>query len=125
MSSSVIDKSVWNDLREFEKAEGAEGFFEQLLKTVLESSRGQMDGLIKSSDAADPKKTHYYAHTLKSTSASLGAKGLAGYLGMVEKGCKEDPPIINFDAINAAKDLYEIFIKEVQEEYDRIQNAAV
>lgn len=116
----VVDKNVWHQLREFEKAEGTPGFFEQLLKTVLEHANSQMDNLVTSAAAGDIKKTHYYAHTLKSTTASLGATGLAEYLAEVESDCKSASPTINQRAIEEAQDLFDLFLQEVQAEYDRI-----
>lgn len=121
----VVDKNVWQQLRDFEKAEGTPGFFEQLLKTVLEHANSQMDNLVTSANAGDFKKTHYYAHTLKSTTASLGAMDLAEYLAVVEADCKATTPSINQRAIEESQDLFYLFLQEVQAEYDRIKNAAV
>ncbi|WP_413294848.1 Hpt domain-containing protein [Bdellovibrio sp. HCB185ZH] len=120
MNSQVCDKNVWQELREFEKNEGAEGFFKQLLQAVLTTAQPVMDSLVKSSVEGDVKKTHYYAHNLKSTCASLGAKSLAQKLGVIETGCKEVEPVIHHHVIAEAKAEFTLFLNEVQEEFNRI-----
>lgn len=124
MKPSVVDKSVWNDLREFEKAEGSEGFFTELLNTVLTASKTHMEGLLAASAAGDVAQTRYYSHALKSTCASLGAQGLSAQFAEIEAGCRATPPSMNPAQVTAANQVFQVFYQEVQTEYDRLTKSA-
>lgn len=124
MKSSVVDKSVWDGLREFEKSEGSEGFFTELLGTVLTASKTQMEGLLAASSAGDFAKTRSYSHSLKSTCASLGAHGLSAQFAEIEAGCRATPPTMDPPKVTAANQVFQIFYQEVQEEYDRLTKSA-
>lgn len=121
---SVIDKTVWDELREFEKAEGSEGFFQDLLATVLTSAKTHMENLMAASVAQDVNKIRYHSHSLKSTCASLGARGLSSQFAEIEAGCRATPPVIDAGKITAANDVFQQFYREVQEEHARLQKQA-
>lgn len=121
---SVIDKTVWNELREFEKTEGSEGFFQELLATVLTSAKSHMENLLAASAANDVNKTRYHSHSLKSTCASLGARGLSAQFADIEAGCRATPPVIDAAKISSAKDVFAQFYQEVQEEHARLEQQA-
>lgn len=121
---SVIDKAVWDELREFEKSEGSEGFFQELLGTVLTSAKTHMENLLAVSMVGDVNKTRYHSHSLKSTCASLGARGLSGQFAEIEAGCRATPPVIDAGKITAANDVFQQFYREVQEEHTRLQKQA-
>ena len=124
MKTPVIDKSVWEGLREFEKAEGSEGFFTELLSTVLTASTTHMQGLLAASAAGDVAKTRHYSHSLKSTCASLGAADLSAQFAEIEAGCRATPPVMDAGKVTAAHQVFQVFYKEVQEEYDRLTKSA-
>lgn len=121
MKTDVIDKEVWEGLREFEKSEGMPGFFMNLLGTALVAAKTQMEGLVKAADEGEAKRVHYYAHTLKSSCASLGAMGLAQILGEIESGALNKPPVIRKDLLNSMVSSFDDFIQEVQTEHSRLQ----
>jgi HPt (histidine-containing phosphotransfer) domain-containing protein len=120
MKSDIIDKEVWEGLREFEKNEEMPGFFLNLLGTVLTSSQAQMDGLLKAVEEGDIKRVHYYAHTLKSSCASLGAMELAKTLGEIEFSSIEKPPVIRKDLMATVEDVFKDFLQEIQNEHSRL-----
>lgn len=121
---SPIDKAVWDELREFEKTEGSEGFFTDLLGTVLTASKTHIEGLLAASSAGDVAKTRYYSHSLKSTCASLGALGLSAQFAEIEAGCRATPPVMTPSKVAAANEVFQQFYKEVAEEYARLTKSA-
>jgi HPt (histidine-containing phosphotransfer) domain-containing protein len=124
LMKSVIDKTVWEELREFERAEGSEGFFRELLATVLTSATTHMENLLAASVANDVNKTRYHSHSLKSTCASLGARGLSAQFADIEAGCRATPPVIDAAKIASASSVFQQFYREVQEEHARLEKQA-
>ncbi|UYL07412.1 Hpt domain-containing protein [Bdellovibrio sp. SKB1291214] len=120
MKSDIIDKVVWEGLREFEKNEEMPGFFLNLLGATLTASRTQMDGLLKAIDDSEAKRVHYYAHTLKSSCASLGALNLAKTLGEIEAAALQKPAVIRQDLIPSVRSVFDQFLQEIQNEYNRL-----
>lgn len=120
MKSEIIDKEVWEGLREFEKNEAMPGFFLNLLEVTLTSSKVQMEGLAKAVEDGDTKRVHYYAHTLKSSCSSLGANGLAQTLGEIEAATKQNPPVILKDLLPPVRTLFDSFLQEIKSEFDRL-----
>ena len=118
MSSDIIDKAVWDQLREFEKNEEVPYFFKNLLHTVLTTAPPMMELLLSSVENEEVKKVQYYSHTLKSTASSLGAMGLGKLLGEIESGCVQTPVTIRKDLIPEVSKIFGLFIQEVQDEFD-------
>jgi len=121
---SVIDISVWNKWREFEREEQAAGFFRELLEKALVSSPKLMDDLEVAIKESNVKAVHYGSHTLSSTCKSLGAIALADKLKAVENETRKTPPTIRKDLLPAIRAEFDLFIAEVQQEYDSLKKAA-
>ncbi len=74
--SEVLDGGTLQDLRSLE-ASGAAGLFERMADAYLESS-GKLEARIRDAVAAsDPLRMAKAAHTLKSSSAQVGARALS------------------------------------------------
>lgn len=71
-----VDADALNHIRALQEA-GAPGMFEMVIRSYLEHSPQLIETLQNAISHADPRALRYAAHTLKSSSASLGAATLA------------------------------------------------
>lgn len=85
--SSVFDEAALARLRELDPG-GRRGFVAQVMTTFETSMRrnlARIDG-----EAPDPGLAAEVAHTLKSSSAAIGATGLAQDCAAIEQGARVD-----------------------------------
>jgi CheY-like chemotaxis protein len=71
-----LDQRSLDEIRRLEES-GVTGLFDRILSIYLESSPELVDALTEAVAKEDSEQLHSAAHSLKSTSASLGAKYLA------------------------------------------------
>lgn len=83
----VLDQGVLNELRE--SVGGDEEFVKELVAAYLAESPGYLDALATAAAAGDPAAVVRPAHTVKSSSAALGALRLAATCKQVEFAARE------------------------------------
>ena len=89
-SGAPLDQSSLDEIRRLEES-GVTGLFDRILSIYLESSPELVDALTEAVAKQDSDQLHSAAHSLKSTSASLGAKYLASLCRDLElKGRKRE-----------------------------------
>jgi HPt (histidine-containing phosphotransfer) domain-containing protein len=83
----VLDDAVLDELRE---ATGGDAeFIVDLVETYVEEGAANLDGMVAAAAAGDPEAIVRPAHTLKSSSASLGAMRLSAIARSVEEAGRE------------------------------------
>ena len=82
--SSTLDSSILEDLRKIESS-GTEGFLDRLLTEYFSSSPVLITNLREALDGKDLDAMRDAAHTLKSSSAYLGAMQLASIAEQLEE----------------------------------------
>ncbi len=107
----VIDLAVLAGIREFQEV-GEPDLLGELVSLFFKSTPGELSQLKLALEQVKPEKVQTVAHTLKSSSASLGAKRLAQYFNELE-------------AAGKAGDLREAgqLLTGIEEEYNRVQIA--
>jgi len=80
----VLDLEVVNSLRLLDE-EGGPSLFEELIDLFFEDVPAQLSSMRSALDAGDVKTLTRAAHTLKSSSANLGASRLSGICFELEK----------------------------------------
>jgi CheY-like chemotaxis protein len=89
-SSTLIDRKVLESIRSLQM-EGAEDLLAQVIGLYLKEAPVQLEKLQNALLAKDASSVHSIAHSLKSSSANLGARSLAAKLKeMEEKGRDQD-----------------------------------
>jgi HPt (histidine-containing phosphotransfer) domain-containing protein len=83
----VLDQAVLDDLRA--STGDDEAFMRELVETYVEEGQASMDGLLAAAAARDAAAVVRPAHTLKSTSASLGAMRLSVICREIEAAGRE------------------------------------
>jgi HPt (histidine-containing phosphotransfer) domain-containing protein len=86
----VLDQAVVDELRA--TVGGDEEFVLDLVATYVEEARTQVDGLVAAAQANDLAAMVRPAHTLKSSSASVGAMRLASICRDIETAGREGRP---------------------------------
>ena len=84
----VLDQAVLAELRA-SMGDDAE-FMRDLVETYVEEGRASMDGLLAAASTRDAAAVVRPAHTLKSTSASLGAMRLSAICREIEAAGREE-----------------------------------
>ena len=80
----VLDQTVVDELRE--SVGGDDDFVRELVATYVEEARTHVDGMTDAATAGDSAAIVRPAHTLKSTSASIGAMRLSAICRDIEAG---------------------------------------
>ena len=83
MNSPTLDPLALDQLRPFKGHDGS-SLLGNLIQIYLDQLPGRVDGLLKAHQEGDAHSVFKIAHTLKSTSASLGAYGLQGLCQRLE-----------------------------------------
>jgi HPt (histidine-containing phosphotransfer) domain-containing protein len=98
----ILDQAVVSELRE--SVGGDDGFVKELVGAYLAESPGYLEQMTAAAAADDVAGVVRPAHTLKSSSAALGAMRLAELSKQVEHAAREGR--IEHDAIAAARSLW-------------------
>ena len=96
---AILDRAVVDELRT--ATGGDDEFVLDLVATYVEEARANLDGLEAAARANDPAAMVRPAHTLKSSSASIGAMRLASICRDIETAGREG----RSDGLVAAVDL--------------------
>ena len=80
---SPIDKMVLDGIRELEGT-GNRGFFERVIKLYLSGAPGLVEGVLAGAEKGDMDSLLRAVHTLKSSSANVGAVGLSDLCRKIE-----------------------------------------
>jgi HPt (histidine-containing phosphotransfer) domain-containing protein len=99
---AILDRAVVAELRE--SVEGDEAFVRELVDAYLAESPGYLDAMATAAAEGDTAGVVRPAHTLKSSSAAVGAMRLAELSKRVEHAAREGR--IEHDAIAAARSLW-------------------
>jgi len=108
--SSPIDLKVLSELRELQ-VKGQPDIMTRVVEAYLQGANSFMAELKEISVSADTEKTQYIAHSLKSSSANVGAMRLAQLSKELEARCK-----------NGAKGEIDSLIEEIQAEFVAVEN---
>ncbi len=100
MSSEIIDLDVLNELKEI-----MEDDFDELIETFIADGQKQLDALRVAIDASIVPDIRRIAHTLKGSSANLGANALSETCKVLEHDAAEDN------------------LGDVNKQYEKIRNA--
>ena len=85
--SAVLDQEALRELRE--SVAGDEGFVAELAGAYLAEGATHLEAMSRAADANDPAAIVRPAHTLKSSSAALGAMRLADICRSIESAGRE------------------------------------
>jgi CheY-like chemotaxis protein/nitrogen-specific signal transduction histidine kinase/HPt (histidine-containing phosphotransfer) domain-containing protein len=106
-----LDREALNSLRDLDPT-GATGLIGRLIETYLRDSAPMIDHLRDAAESHDHESVHFAAHTLKSSSAYLGATHLAALFIEIEALAKAN-----------SLDLVKGMLPEVFSEFDRVRQA--
>jgi len=95
---SPIDKRVLDGIRELEGA-GNRGFFERVVKLYLSGAPGLVEGVLAGAEKGDMDSLLRAVHTLKSSSANVGAVGLSDLCRKIEGKVRAGEPIAAGDPL--------------------------
>jgi len=95
---SPIDKRVLDGIRELEGA-GNRGFFERVVKLYLSGAPGLVEGVLAGAEKGDMDSLLRAVHTLKSSSANVGAIGLSDLCRKIEGKARAGEPIAAGDPL--------------------------
>jgi CheY-like chemotaxis protein len=95
---SPIEKSVLDGIRELEGA-GNHGFFERIVNLYLSGTPGLVDGVLAGAEKGNMDSLLLAVHTLKSSSANVGAIGLSDLCRKIEGKVRAGEPIAAGDPI--------------------------
>lgn len=87
MKSEVIDRKIIGDLRELQ-INGAEGLLGKIVTLFLNETPQQLKGLRQAIQEQDTEKVRSIAHSLKSSSATIGAMFLSSLLKELEENAR-------------------------------------
>ena len=105
---SPVDENTIASIRGLQAPDEPD-FLTELIDMYLLDSRATMQEIQTSLDTLDMEKLRRSLHTLRGVSGNLGARGLAGYLGEMEKM-----------ADSGEVDLLAAWMPKVQSEYQRV-----
>jgi len=91
-SISPIDKTVLDGIRELEGA-GNPGFFERIVTLYLSGAPGLAAEVLTGAEKGDTDSLLRAAHTLKSSSANVGATGLSDLCRKIEGKSRAGEPV--------------------------------
>ena len=83
----VLDHAVLDELRD--DTGGDEAFIAELVETYIAEGAANLEGMVTAAEAGDPAAIVRPAHTLKSSSASLGAMRLSAICRAIEESGRE------------------------------------
>ncbi len=89
---SPIEKTVLDGIRELEGA-GNRGFFERIINLYLSGASGLVEGILSGAEKGDMDSLLRAAHTLKSSSANVGATGLSDLCRKIEGKAVAGEPV--------------------------------
>jgi len=95
---SPLDKTVLDGIRELEGA-GNKGFFERIVKLYLSGAPGLVEGVLAGAEKGDMDSLLLAAHTLKSSSANVGAIGLSDLCRKIEVKARAGGPVAAGDPL--------------------------
>ena len=95
---SPIDKTVLDGIRELEGT-GNQGFFERIVKLYLSGAPGLVEGVLSGAEKGDMDSLLRAAHTLKSSSANVGAVGLSDLCRKIEGKARAGEPVAAGDPL--------------------------
>ncbi len=95
---SPIDKTVLDGIRELE-GPGNQGFFERVLNLYLSGAPGLVEGVLSAAEKGDTESLLLAAHTLKSSSANVGATGLSHLCREIEGKARAGEPVAAGDPL--------------------------
>ncbi len=95
---SSIDESVLDGIRELEGA-GNRGFFERIVKLYLSGAPGLVEGVLAGAEKGDMDSLLLAVHTLKSSSANVGAVDLSDLCRKIEGKARSGEPITPGDPL--------------------------
>lgn len=95
---SSIDESVLDGIRELEGA-GNRGFFERIVKLYLSGAPGLVEGVLAGAEKGDMDSLLLAVHTLKSSSANVGAVSLSDLCRKIEGKARAGEPIAPGDPL--------------------------
>jgi signal transduction histidine kinase/CheY-like chemotaxis protein len=96
--TSLIDGAVLDGIRELEGA-GNHGFFERIINLYLSGAPGLVEGVLAGAEKGDMDSLLRAAHTLKSSSANVGAIGLSDLCRKIEGKARAGEPIAAGDPL--------------------------
>jgi signal transduction histidine kinase/DNA-binding response OmpR family regulator/HPt (histidine-containing phosphotransfer) domain-containing protein len=96
--ASPIDKKVHDEIRALE-GEGNRGLLERIINLYLTDAPRLVEGILSAAEKADTESLMRAAHTLKSSSANVGATGLSELCRKVEGMARAGKPIAAGDPI--------------------------
>ena len=97
----VLDEGVLEDLRA--SVGDDEAFIADLVETYMTEGAANLDGIVAAAAAGDPEAIVRPAHTLKSSSASLGAMRLSAIARGIEEAGRVGEPEGLADAAELAR----------------------
>lgn len=109
--SSCLNSKMLTDIRLL-LGEDAEDFIPDLITDYLQSSQDLLNNLESSIESKDKEKIQMNAHSLGSSSATLGAMNLAKYCHQME-----------LVARNGKDGKYETLLKKINGEYSQVVSA--
>ena len=86
-TAGQIDRTAWTTITALQRP-GRPNLLHKTIGLYLTSSRTQIDGLRQALQEGNPAAMIVPAHTLKSSSAMLGATGLADLASQLEQACR-------------------------------------
>ncbi|MEA5470402.1 response regulator [Spirulina sp. 06S082] len=109
VSSVAIDEKMWQELVEI-GGDDADGLIRDLVESYCEDSPRLLAGMREAIAHKDAKQLEYYAHTLKSSSASFGVMQFTDICAKLEKLARSETTV-------GAEPLF----TQVQAEYQRVE----
>ncbi len=97
-SISPIDQTVLDGIRELE-GEGNKGFFERVINLYLTGASRLVEGVLSAAEKGDAEALLRAAHTLKSSSANVGATGLSDLCRKIEEKGRGSEPVAAGDPL--------------------------
>ncbi|MCU7835519.1 MAG: Hpt domain-containing protein [gamma proteobacterium symbiont of Taylorina sp.] len=107
MSANILDLDILNELKEI-----MEDDFDELIETFILDGQAQLDNLRTATDAQLAADIRSIAHTLKGSSANLGANALSG----VCKDLEHNVAVDNLDEIDES-------FEKIKNEYEAVKMA--
>jgi signal transduction histidine kinase/DNA-binding response OmpR family regulator len=102
-TNSTIDKTVIDGIRELEGV-GNQDFLERIIDLYLSGATRLVEGVLSAAEKGDSESLLRAAHTLKSSSANVGAIGLSDLCRKIEEKARKgelvsagDPLLSNFE----------------------------
>ncbi|HTF90805.1 MAG TPA: Hpt domain-containing protein [Planctomycetota bacterium] len=108
-SEAVLDMSVIASLREL-GGDGDEDLFHELLVLYVDDSTLQMRRLEESLKSGDLKTAERIAHTLKSSSANLGAMAMSRLCQQMESLGRSTSPATMSELLPAAREAHALAV---------------